>query len=190
MPIVTRRKRKHSKLTLLAAAALIACTSAPLFADATASQRSEFNKLVSERNSLYLQLRRADRDAAEKIKAGQPADVSHAKQIATQDKLDTATMRVESAAVRYGLAIPPLPDDSALEKTSHDTMNDRTRKTLARGHNRAMDVVREDTKKLLRSIDFTGFLEPEPAPAPADADKSAKAAPVQPQRPARRGQEW
>lgn len=162
-----RRKRKKTSLTrALPALALTALLAMPAltFAEATASQKAEFNKLVRERNDLVAQLHRADRDAAAKLKKGDSADLEHARQIAIQDKLDTATMRLESAAVRHGLSIPPAPDRTESEnETATDTLNRRTRQTLARGHNRAVGLIRQETQQLLASIDFTDFLA---APAP------------------------
>lgn len=174
----SRRKRKKTLLRLFTLAPLVLVFTLALsssYGEATASQKAEFNKLLRERNELNKQLGALDRVAVVKIKRGDSAELEHARQITAQDKLDTVSMRLESASVRYGLVIPPLPDRKAIENdTSANTLNRRTANALARGRTRAMDLIREETIQFLGSIDFSTFLV-NPNQSPSEVSVSADA---------------
>lgn len=128
-------------------------------------QRAEFNKKVQERNRLYLKLQQLDERAAKAMKEGKKPTDLHAEQVSVQDQLDLKRLRVQILATRYGLNIPPLPEESARDggsggkgATSKKT-EEQIQQAFARGRNRALDRVKSDYKRFVSSLNFEGFIQ-------------------------------
>jgi len=128
----------------------------------TPSQRAEFNKLVMRRNKLHVQLTQLDEQASEMIKRGENAVVVHAQQVSVQDELDLVELQLAIMSTRYNLDVPPVPGRDPLPAggvaQSDDAANRGLDKAFARGRERAVKKLADDTDEFLGSIDFNGFL--------------------------------
>ncbi|MBB6441486.1 hypothetical protein [Phycisphaera mikurensis] len=154
--------------TLLALAALLLAAPALLpagvpgaaaFASAqeiTPEVRADFARLTRERSQAHAQLRKLDRQAADRVRDGRDATEVYAEQINTQDKLDLIQLRLELLATRYGLPLQPVEAPEASD--GRDPVEKATDRVFSRGEARARDQLRRDVEDFLRSIDFSDFL--------------------------------
>ncbi|MEM6259655.1 MAG: hypothetical protein AAGI37_15355 [Planctomycetota bacterium] len=120
----------------------------------TQDQRVGFRRLVAERNRLHQELAELDRQAADAVKAGRPTARLNARQIGVEDELDVVRLRLETTAVRLGLAVPEPPDPVAVDRKSAET----GRRQLNRGVARTQVELRRQTRAILASLDFEPFL--------------------------------
>jgi hypothetical protein len=142
----------------LAAVLFVCSLSAAAWAqDVTPSQKAEFYRLLNKRNALAAKLGQLDRRAAEALKQGEDPVTIHAAQISTQDQLDMMQLRLELLGTRLGLAIPAMPQTRGDGVTATGDLI-RTR-DLDRGRSRAVEKLRDDCLRMLRSIDFRPFLD-------------------------------
>lgn len=129
---------------------------------ATASRRMEFKKLVFQRNKIYVQLARLDEQAAELLKRGEKPLVVYARQVSAQDQLDLINLRLALHSTRFGLNVPPVPGQAAPSTRGRaqplDDMTRHLEKAFARGHNRAVKMLRDDADTFMQSLDFWTFL--------------------------------
>jgi hypothetical protein len=128
----------------------------------TTQQRAEFNKLVLRRNKLHANLTRLDEQAAELIRRGQKPIVLHAQQVSVQDELDLVELQIAIQATRHGLAVPPVPGrdtpPSGRASPMDDEVNRNLEQAFARGRQRALQRLGDDTDRFLGSLDFVNFL--------------------------------
>ena len=146
--------------TCLAAVVLIGVLATPAVADApTAKQRTDFNHLVKERNTLAIKLRRLDRRAADQIRIGNEPLVLHAEQVSTQDQLDLVELRLALLSTRYGIEVPPVPPDTPeAAAIANGAPDPRIEQAFSRGRDRALMVLERQVKTFLAGLDFSGFL--------------------------------
>ncbi|MEO1236595.1 MAG: hypothetical protein AAFX76_07385 [Planctomycetota bacterium] len=148
---------------LLLVSGLVAVTpSAPAHAqEASPEQKAEFNRMVRERNELHRELEGLDVRAVEAVKRGDDPIQINAQQVSVQDKLDLVQLRLEIVSMRYGLRLPPVPgSEGDTSKTIDGKPEERlmAEKAFARGHDRAMAMIRKESEEFARSLDFSGFL--------------------------------
>ena len=128
----------------------------------TPKQRAEFNKLVLRRNKLNARLTVLDEQASELIKRGRQPMVVHAQQVSALDELDLIELQLAMLATRYGLPVPPVPGRDPLPGGQVARPDDETNRSLdqafARGRERAMKRLRDDTDLFLASLDFHAFI--------------------------------
>ncbi|MHC4902215.1 MAG: hypothetical protein ACYTGD_11200 [Planctomycetota bacterium] len=128
----------------------------------TPKQRAEFNKLVLRRNKLHARLTVLDEQASELIKRGHKPVVVHAQQVSALDELDLIELQLAMLATRYELPVPPVPGRDPLPGGQVARPDDETNRSLdqafARGRNRAMKRLRDDTDRFLASLDFDAFI--------------------------------
>ncbi len=128
----------------------------------TAKQRAEFNKLVYRRNKLHRQLSRLDEQAAEMIKRGEKPIVVYAEQVSSQDELDLVELQLAILATRYNMSVPPVPGRDPMPAGHTARIDDDANRSLeaafARGRERAIKQLADDTDEFLSTIDFHGFL--------------------------------
>lgn len=129
---------------------------------ATTAQRAEFKKLVFQRNKIHVQLAKLDEQAAELLKLGQKPLVVYAQQVSAQDQLDLLDLRLAILSTRYGMAVPPVPGQATATSGSRvqpeDDMARNLEKAFARGHDRAVRMLRDDADAFMQSLDFWTFL--------------------------------
>jgi hypothetical protein len=129
---------------------------------ATASRRAEFKKLVFQRNKIHMRLSRLDEQAAELLKRGDKPLVVYARQVSAQDQLDLINLRLSLLSTRFGLIVPPVPGQGAAKTRGRaqptDDMTRNLEKAFARGHDRAVKMLREDADTFMQSLDFWTFL--------------------------------
>ncbi len=129
---------------------------------ATASRRAEFKKLVLQRNKIHVRLSRLDEHAAELLKRGDKPLVVYAHQVSAQDQLDLINLRLALLSTRFGLIAPPVPGQAVAGSGSRaqpaDDMTRNLERAFARGHNRAVKMLRGDADTFMRSLDFWTFL--------------------------------
>ncbi len=129
---------------------------------ATASRRVEFKKLVFQRNKIHMRLTRLDEQAAELLKRGDKPLVVYARQVSAQDQLDLINLRLSLLSTRFGLIVPPVPGQAAPNTSGRvqptDDMTRNLEKAFARGHDRAVKMLREDADTFMQSLDFWTFL--------------------------------
>ena len=79
--------------------------------------KAEFKKLVSQRTRLVRDLAKLDNKAADAVAAGKDPVEINASQAAAQDELDLIQLRLESMAIRHGMALPAIasPGDGDVE---------------------------------------------------------------------------
>ena len=125
-------------------------------------QRAAFNKLVLRRNKLHARLVRLDKQASDLIMRGQKPLVIYAEQVSVQDELDLVELQLAITSTRQGLPVPPLPGQEPMPPgTSALFVDDATRnleRAFARGRERALQRLRQDTEQFLASLDFSAFL--------------------------------
>jgi hypothetical protein len=128
----------------------------------TPKRRAEFNKLVLRRNKLHARLTVLDEQASELIKRGHQPVVVHAQQVSALDELDLIELQLAMLATRYGLPVPPVPGRDPLPGGQVARPDDEANRSLdqafARGRERAMKRLRDDTDRLLASLDFGAFI--------------------------------
>lgn len=131
--------------------------------EATPAQRAEVRKLVRERDQLQQRLTTLDRRAADAIKNGEDPVTLHAEIINVQDELDLTQLRLEILATQYALPIPAVPGERDIRgggaEKSAEELDRRIQQSLSRGRERAMDLIRADYKRFVRSLDFSSFLD-------------------------------
>ena len=152
--------KRTTPYALIAVVAVIALV--PIAANADSirpTDRATFHKLVNERNTLHRKLSKLDRRAADRLKRGDKPVSIHADQVATQDKLDLVELRLEAMAARFGLEVPAVPKPRSPQDAALDSFAQVANRAFSRGRNRAMDELRRQTLDMLRTIDFTLFLE-------------------------------
>lgn len=129
---------------------------------ASAAQRAEFKKLVLQRNKIHVQLARLDEQAADMLKSGQKPLVVYAQQVSAQDQLDLIDLRLAILSTRYGMTVPPVPGQtpasSGMRLVTDDDMSRSLEKAFARGHDRAVKMLRDDADTFMQSLDFWTFL--------------------------------
>ncbi len=129
---------------------------------ATASRRVAFKKLVFQRNKVYMRLARLDEQAAEGLKRGDKPLVVYAQQVSAQDQLDLINLRLALLATRFGLIVPPVPGQAPANTSGwaqpSDDMTRNLEKAFARGHDRAVKMLRDDADTFMQSLDFWTFL--------------------------------
>ncbi len=129
---------------------------------ATASRRLEFKKLVFQRNKILMQLARLDEQAAELLKRGDTPLVIYARQVSAQDQLDLINLRLSLLSTRFGLILPPVPGQAVATTSGRaqpaDDMTRNLEKAFARGHDRAVKMLRDDADTFMQSLDFWTFL--------------------------------
>jgi len=129
---------------------------------ATASRRADFKKLVFQRNKIHMQLTRLDEQAADLLKRGDKPLVVYARQVSAQDQLDLINLRLALLSTRFGLIVPPMPGQAAANTRGRaqptDDMTRNLEKAFARGHDRAVKMLREDADRFMQSLDFWTFL--------------------------------
>ncbi len=138
-----------------------AVTVAPGTAQRLSPQRRvEFSKLLHERNRLHAELTRLDQHAADLIKSGRDAVVTHAEQISVQDRLDLIELRLAILSTRYGLPVPPRPGEEAARHGEGIVPEDEADRNaaFARGRERALQQLRREAEEFLASLDFRAFL--------------------------------
>ena len=125
-------------------------------------RRVEFSKLLHERNRLHAELTRLDQHAADLIKSGRDAVVTHAEQISVQDQLDLIELRLAILSTRYGLPVPPRPGEEAARHgegiVPEDEADRNAQLAFARGRERALQQLRREAEEFLASLDFRAFL--------------------------------
>ncbi len=123
-------------------------------------RRVEFSKLLHERNRLHAELTRLDQHAADLIKGGRDAVVTHAEQISVQDQLDLIELRLAILSTRYGLPVPPRPGEEAGRHGEGIVPEDEADRNaaFARGRERALQQLRREAEEFLASLDFRAFL--------------------------------
>jgi hypothetical protein len=127
-----------------------------------AEQLVEFNKLVQDRNRLHAELTRLDRQASDLIKGGANPLSVHSQQVSLEDQLDLVELRLAILATRHGLAVPPVPgrepapDGAAV--APDDEADRGMERPFARGRERTLKKLREDTRRFLSTLDFEAFL--------------------------------
>jgi hypothetical protein len=146
------------KLNVLIIIILALCPAVAAMAeDATTEKKAEFRKAISERNRQMGKLVELDRKAAELVKSGKDATKVNAEQIATQDKLDTAQLKVETMAARYGFEVPAAPEEKDFRQLADQEQN-FGRDAFERGRQRTLDEVKRQTLEFLKSIDYSVML--------------------------------
>ena len=129
---------------------------------ATPSRQVEFKKLVLQRNKIYKRLAKLDAQAAEGLKRGEKPLVVYARQVSAQDQLDLVNLRLALLATRFGLIVPPVPGQAPADTSGpaqlSDDMTRNLEKAFARGHNRAVKMLRDDAETFMQSLDFGTFL--------------------------------
>ncbi len=129
---------------------------------ASPSRRVEFKKLVLQRNKIYKRLARLDEQAADGLKRGEKPLVVYAQQVSAQDQLDLINLRLALLATRFGLIVPPVPGQAPANTSGRaQPADDMTRKlemAFARGHSRAVKMLRDDADTFMQSLDFWMFL--------------------------------
>lgn len=149
------------RLVVMATAAfMLALSSSALAQDATVQQKTEFRKLLRERDQLHRQLQVVDRRANTAMKQGQEPVGLYAEQVNLEDRLDLVQLRLEMMATRYSLPITALPGEKNLEghATTPVGLNQRIDYVFARGRTRALESMRSDCDFFLGSLDFSEFL--------------------------------
>ncbi len=130
--------------------------------DATPSRRAEIKKLVLQRNKIYKRLARLDEQAAEGLKRGDKPLVIYARQVSAQDQLDLINLRLALLGTRFGVIVPPVPGQATANTSGPDQPSDamtrNLEKAFARGHNRAVKMLRDDAETFMQSLDFGTFL--------------------------------
>ena len=129
---------------------------------ATAARRADFKKLVFRRNKIHKQLSRLDERAAELLKRGDKPLVVYAQQVSAQDQLDLINLRLSLLSTRFGLIVPPVPGEALANSRGKtqpdDDMTRNLEKAFARGHDRAVKMLRVDADTFMQSLDFWTFL--------------------------------
>jgi len=129
---------------------------------ATPSRRAEFKKLTLQRNKIYKRLATLDEQAADGLKRGEKPLVVYARQISAQDQLDLINLRLALLATRFGLIVPPVPGQAPAHASGRaqpsDEMTRNLEKAFARGHDRAVKMLRDDADTFMQSLDFWTFL--------------------------------
>jgi hypothetical protein len=146
--------------TFIAAILLVGIFTAPALADGpTPKQRVEFMKLVKERNTLAVRLRRLDKQAADQLRIGNEPIVVHAAQVSVQDQLDLIELRLAILSTRYGEPVPPLPDSIKDAANGNGSSADaRIAKVFERGRLRALIDLEDQVRDFLATMDFSEFL--------------------------------
>ena len=142
---------------LLAAAVLI--PSAPAAAGdngPTPAIKAEFKKLCSKRTQLVRNLVKLDNKAADAVAAGQDPVEINAEQTAAQDELDLIQLRLESMAIRHGLALPDVPSPGDVSAAENQT-EERARAMFRAGKERTNRLVARRTMRMLSRIDFSSI---------------------------------
>jgi len=128
----------------------------------TPKERTEFKKLVIQRNKIYTRLTRLDDRAVELVKQGQKPLVVYAKQVSAQDQLDLVELRLAILSTRHGIPIPRVPgQDPGPEGTiirPDDAVNRNLERAFSRGRQRTVIRLRTDADSFLGSLDFREFL--------------------------------
>jgi hypothetical protein len=138
------------------------CIGTALADDTPAEQVVAFNRLVAQRNQLFEKLQALDKQAAETIKREEEPVRVHAEQIAIEDQLDLVQVRLEMLAMRYDFNIPPIPvkEEADADATDEGRDGPQTAGTdFERGRQRALEELKKQTQRLLKSIDYDGFLK-------------------------------
>jgi len=117
----------------------------------TAQQRAEFNSLVARRDSLQQRLERLDEEAAARLKAGQPVTTVYARQASTQDELALVSMRLDLMSARLGLVAP----EPETREQAEIELERRLREPFQQSEQRALQRVRQDTRRMLADIDYS-----------------------------------
>jgi len=118
--------------------------------------KADFNKIVLQRNQLASKLRQLDARAVEQLKAGHDTTTLNAEQITVQDRLDLIQLRLETSAARYGLIIPPVPEErEAIGQAVADLHAVSGTDAFARGYQRTLMQLRREALDWLASLDFS-----------------------------------
>ncbi len=142
-------------MTRSAIAVVLAVGALCTVARAEQSPRKEFYRLVQQRNQLHTQLEQLDRQAAEALTAGREAATVHAEQMSVQDRLDLLQLRLETLAMRHEFALPPLPQPAGARAGEAEGPAGNE---FERGRQRTLPLLRDRTLRMLRQIDYSGFL--------------------------------
>ena len=160
--MIVRHKGPYVLVLSLLAVVMLAPNPALAQAIATKAERVEINKLVQQRNKLFVRLQRLDKQASDLMKQGRDPVVVHADQVSIEDQLDLVELRLAILATNKGLTVPPLPgskisgeptgagEDSALSR--------KAARAFARGRSRTLARLEAEARQFLRSLDFTDFL--------------------------------
>ncbi|MBI9018438.1 MAG: hypothetical protein JEZ07_14390 [Phycisphaerae bacterium] len=122
-------------------------------AEISSEKKTEFYKLTRQRNSMWLQLDKLDKKAAELVKHEQDTTAVNAEQAAMQDRLDLIQFRIETMATRYDLPIPDLPTN---ETTNED--DSKYDYVFAYGQERTKAELHRQTLHMLASINYYTFI--------------------------------
>ena len=145
-----------SSLLLAVAVLLPAAPAAAGDTGPTPAVKAEFKKTCSQRTRLVRQLAKLDNQAAEAVAAGEDPVEIHAQQTAVQDELDLVQLRLESMAIRHGLALPDIPAPGDVNAENADTES-RARAMFRAGKERTNRLVARRTMRLLARLDFSSI---------------------------------
>ena len=140
---------------LMALLCLFAMTSQ---VQADSQDHAQMMRLAEQRDRLTLRLRDLDRLSADRMIDGeQPHDI-HAVQIELERELEQVQRRLETLSARSGLAVPQAGAPMRHRLEQRQQTEERALALLERGKGRALEVVRQDAREFLASLDFTEFL--------------------------------
>ena len=122
----------------------------------TPAVKAEFKKTCSQRTRLVRQLTKLDNQAAEAVAAGEDPVEIHAQQTAAQDELDLIQLRLESMAIRHGLALPDVPSPGDVSAGDNETES-RARAMFRAGEERTNRIIARRTMRLLARLDFSSI---------------------------------
>ena len=86
----------------------------------------------------------------------------HAQQVSVLDELDLVELQLAMLATRYDLPVPPAPGRDPMPGGQALRPDDETNRNLeqafARGRDRALRRLRDDTDRFLGALDFGAFI--------------------------------